>query len=231
MMQNASLNLEMDAQKRGADSGGFVLVDNDPRQACIASHNDVTSELYKVLSGEKHFRYRLVYYALKNIRLYFSSDSMNSLSAQDVVQIVLEKVITGVRKWNKCLIPDIKALLFLSIKSFIRNEKRRIKYTVLFDLDSISSELNRTSLSEFCNQMNIQDFNDNIFSSDLRILISKLKYQLKEDIYASFVLDEILEGAESNIEIAASLNISVKDVENAKKRIRNKSNKLINKSG
>ena len=229
MMQNSSFNLEMDAKKSGNDSAGLVLADNLSQQACIASYKDVSSELCKVLSHEKQFRYRLVYYALKNIRLYFSSDSMNSLSAQDVVQIVLEKIITGVRKWNKCLIPDIKALLFLSIKSFIRNEKRRIKNMVLLDFDSLSFELNRSSLSEFSDKMNFKDFNDNIFSSDFHIIISKLKYHLKEDIYASFVLDEILEGAESNIEIAVSLNIPVKDVENAKKRIRNKSNKLIKK--
>ena len=228
-MQNATLNLEMDAKKSGADSATIVLEDNLSQQACIASHKDVISELHKIFSGEKQFRYRLVYYALKNIRLYFSSDSMNSLSAQDVVQIVLEKIITGVRKWNKCLIPDIKALLFLSIKSFIRNEKRRIKNTVLLDFDSLGSELNRSSLSGFSDQMNIQDINDNIFSAELSIVISKLKHQLKDDIYASFVLDEILEGAESNIEIAQSLNIPVKDVENAKKRIRNKSNKLVKK--
>jgi hypothetical protein len=208
MMQNSTLYLEMDGQNSEVSSVCLAPENNPAQPAAIASLKEAASEICNVLYREKELRYRLVYYALKNIRLYFASDSMNGLSAQDVIQIVIEKIITGARKWNKSLIPDIKALLFLSIKSFIRNEKRRIKNALLLDFDSLSSELNRSSLSHFSNEMNINDINENIFSADFRALISKLKHLLKKDIYASFVLDEILEGAESNIEIAASLNIS-----------------------
>ena len=225
MMPNAFLYPEPDNQNCRIKAACLVLENENSKQESIATQNDVISELCRVLAYEKQLRYRLVYYALKNIRLYFSSDSMNSLNAQDVVQIVIEKIITGARKWNKSLIPDIKALLFLTIKSFIRNERRRIKNVRLLKFDELDS------ITSFCNQLDTQDFDENIFSSDLGTLIAKLKHLLKEDVYASFVLDEILDGAESNIEIASSLKIPVKDVENAKKRIRNKSNKLINKSG
>ena len=101
----------------------------------------------------------------------------------------------------------------------------------MLKFDELDPESEHFSITSFCNQLDTQDFDENIFSSDLGTLIAKLKHLLKEDVYASFVLDEILDGAESNIEIASTLKIPVKDVENAKKRIRNKSNKLINKSG
>ena len=231
MMPNAFLYPEPDNQNCRIKAACLVLENENSKQESIATQNDVISELCRVLAYEKQLRYRLVYYALKNIRLYFSSDSMNSLNAQDVVQIVIEKIITGARKWNKSLIPDIKALLFLSIKSFIRNERRRIKNVRLLKFDELDSESDHFSITSFCNQLDTQDFDENIFSSDLGTLIAKLKLLLKDDVYASFVLDEILDGAESNIEIASTLKIPVKDVENAKKRIRNKSNKLINKSG
>lgn len=196
-------------------------------QDYLTAPEEAAKELGSLLAAEPHFRYRLVYYALKNIRLYFSSDCINGLTAQDVVQIVIEKIILGIRKWNKKLIPDIRILLFLSIKSFIRNEKRRKNNIILMDINNLKSELNETSFAHYCNELNRQDFTDNIFSTNFENIISKLKFFLKDDIYASFVLDEILEGAKSNIEIADKLDISVRDVENAKKRIRNKANKLI----
>ncbi len=144
---------------------------------------------------------------------------------------VIEKLITGLRKWNKKHIPDIKSLMFAAIKSFIRNEIRRKKKTVLLDINKHTPELNEASLKPTLMIVTVSDYEDNIFCSDLEIIITKLKQNFKNDDYASIVLDEILEGAESNIEIAKTLNIPIKDVENAKKRIRNKANKLINKSG
>ena len=203
--------------------------------ACLQEYpmdaDEVLAAITSALVNDPRLRYRLVYYALKNIRLYFSSDNINGLTAQDVVQSVIEKLITGLRKWNKQHIPDIKSLMFAAIKSFIRNEIRRKKKTVLLSINKHTPEVNEASLKRYINDCNRRDYEDNIFCSDLEIIITKLKQNFKNDDYASIVLDEILEGAESNIEIAKNLNIPIKDVENAKKRIRNKANKLIKKSG
>jgi DNA-directed RNA polymerase specialized sigma24 family protein len=208
------------------DPDCLSLVVKENSEGSVTAHGEALKELKSVLISDPGLFYRLVYYALKNIRLYFASNSINGLTAQDVVHIVIEKIITGIRKWNRNLIPDIRILLFLSIKSFIRNEKRRKSNAPLLDIHELKSELNRSAFNIYCNELNRQDFHDRIFSADFEYVIQKLKSLLKNDIYASFVLDEILEGAESNIEIAENLNISVRDVENAKKRIRNKANKL-----
>ncbi|MBK9099391.1 MAG: sigma-70 family RNA polymerase sigma factor [bacterium] len=226
-----SLIVELDAQNSSAETACFVTGNDDPQQDSIVPVPDVCRELSNVLSAEKDLRYRLVYYALKNIRLYFSADSFNSLTAHDVVQIVIEKILTGIRKWNKSLVPDIRKLLFLSIKSFIRNEKARANIPVLLDIDTMKPVLNDHAMDNFLSEMHLCDLNNNAFAADIHRLVSKLKTLLTGDIYASFVLDEILEGAGSNIEIAKSLNIPVRDVENAKKRIRNKSAKLIKNGG
>jgi DNA-directed RNA polymerase specialized sigma24 family protein len=197
------------------------------QQKSITDAREASRALFKVLATEPHFRYRLVCYARKNIRLYFPSDCANGHTPQDVVHIVIEKILTGIRKWNKKSIPDIKDLVFLSIKSFIRNEKQRKKKAVLVNINKLKFELNKTSFTHYLNECSRQDFNDKIFTADFEKIISDLKELLVNDVYASFVLDELLGGVESNIEIAEKLNISVRDVENAKKRIRNKANKLI----
>ena len=52
--------------------------------------------------------------------------------------------------------------------------------------------------------------------------IDKLETEFENDETAFFVFQEILDGNKSNIDISKKLGIEVKDVENARKRIKRK---------
>lgn len=212
-----------------ADS--FHSIEAAPTSEIINPPEKTKEEVITLLKSEPNLKYRLVYYALRNLRFYYGADSVNGIAAQDVVQIVLEKILNGIRRWNKLHTADIKSFLMVSINSFVRNEcKRKVLTNVLY-LSDERNELNRTSVNIF-NKDNAGLYRkNNTCINDFKRLLEKLKTSLNEDRIALNVLDEILEGAESNIEIAKFLDIPVKDVENAKKRIKNKSEKLIKNGG
>ena len=64
----------------------------------------------------------------------------------------------------------------------------------------------------------------------LKYLIQKCIEELGDDVYAVFVLEARCDGLDSNIGIAEKLGISVREVENARKRIKNKFQKLLRKN-
>ena len=230
-MLNRTLNTELAADNYSDEIYCTYTPSQDIQQEIVQKPAVIAKELHSLFAYDKEIHYRLVYYALKNIRLYFASDTANCFTAHDVVQIVLEKVLTGARKWNKELVPDLKAFLFLSIISFIRNEKIRIKDTGHLDIDLHSYENSGAGSNNYFAEPAYEICDDDIFITDMKAVIIKLRESLKDDVYASFILEEILEGADSNIEIAGALGISVKDVENAKRRIRKKSLRLLKNSG
>lgn len=63
---------------------------------------------------------------------------------------------------------------------------------------------------------------------DEAAMISKFEEELEEDENEFFVFQEMIEGNKSNIDIAKKLGIEVKEVENARKRIKRKALKLKN---
>ena len=67
-----------------------------------------------------------------------------------------------------------------------------------------------------------QDIGDAQHRDKLELLIKECLDAFSEDVFAHEVLEAIIEGVKSNIEISQNLGLSVAEVENAKKRIRTK---------
>ena len=196
----------------------------------IATPKEASEALASALKNKKRFRYEIVFYALKNIKRYFGSNYMKGLQATDVVQIVLEKIITGVRHWNKSEMPDICKFILVTIHSYIRNEKIRtgIPDIVNFtDLPACEFEYPAVDGA----RSEIKNHHNKVFASDAEMLCERLLMHFDNinDVYAYYVLQEVFNGAESNIEIAEELDINIREVENAKKRIRRKAKQLLNK--
>ncbi len=197
-------------------------IDNDE----YASTKEVWKAINFAYKNDPRLHTKLLYYALKKIRLYFRKDAMGLLNAEDIVQVVIIKLIEGERKWNKKKF-DIYRQLMMSIFSFIRNEYKRIKtgkhitYISYFDEDGMPDENITSGAFEDCIYKELEN---NEFQ---RIERCRASLEAGNDADAYYVFEEMLKQINSNMRIAENLNLTVKDVENAKKRIRRIVNKEV----
>ena len=196
-------------------------------QSVIYNPQEVVDELDKALREYPKLVHRFVYYALKTLRFYLGQDSVNGLTADDIVQSVLEKLIYGVRKWNRIKFPDIKVVVFLGIKSFIRNERIRKFLPVPVNFYDGDDEDEEPGIKKQRHVKAIQEPFNSILAVNYEQLIGQLYDLLSYDKPACSVLDKILDGQKSNIAIAEALNINVRDVENARKRIKRKTKEVL----
>ena len=90
-----------------------------------ASAEEVINEFENAYKNIPNFHKRLVYFTLKTIRTYFNQNNIRGRDSEDVVQIVIEKIISLKRKWYRDTIPEFPKFIRLSIISYIKNEKKR----------------------------------------------------------------------------------------------------------
>ncbi len=194
-----------------------------------ASREEVAEAFEDAYKNIKHLHKRLLYFALGKIRLYFNANTFRNTDAEDVVQIVSASILSLRRKWYRDKIPDFHKFVRLTILSYIRNErKRKDKFETgeLFDDDN---NLTADNINEIIKEYAREDAEQKYFREDVEILIQRCIDELDDDVFAVFVLEERCNGLESNIEIAEKLGIEVREVENARKRIKNKFGKLLYK--
>ncbi len=205
-----------------------------------ASRAEIIDALEEAYKNDPKLQTKLLYYALKQIRLYFKKDTIESNSAEDVVQIIMEKLIKGKRKWDKKRTPNIIHLVLMAVISYIRNERKRIKNQkrkgAIEYIDHYDKEgfLNENNLPELIRAYTNEDLKDDEFRNDVEKFKQKcfMELEAKNDIEGYYVFEQIIERtystdeADTNIQIAEDLNITVSEVENAKKRIKNLAKKI-----
>jgi DNA-directed RNA polymerase specialized sigma24 family protein len=193
----------------------------------VATPREIKNEIQKVTSLSPEIFMKFIHYARRNIKLYFPGGYVNGLTAYDVVQTVLEKLLRGIRKWNREIIPDISTLVYLSIKSIIRNERNRKNRIPVISLYDKQGEINNAGLQYYSAVCRKDELSDSRLTEDEDSMLAKLEDSLEKDPYSYFVLQEMLNGNRTNTGIAGVLKIEVKDVANAKKRIRGKISRLV----
>ncbi len=179
--------------------------------------------------SEKGFQSNLLEYTLIKIRYYFYCDQIYDKTADDVLQIVIEKILCCTRKWYKQRVPDFKEFVMMVIHSYVRNERKKKDEFYTVDLYDEEGNLLETSLIDLLRASTREDLEDKIFSENLEESIERLESHLENDIYAYYVLEEMLNGFKTNKEIAERLNIDLNEVKNARRRIREKINKIFKK--
>ena len=179
--------------------------------------------------SEKGFQSNLLEYTLIKIRYYFYCDQIYDKTADDVLQIVFEKILSCTRKWYKQRVPDFKEFVMMVIHSYVRNERKKKDEFYTVDLYDEEGNLLETSLIDLLRASTREDLEDKIFSENLEESIERLESHLENDIYAYYVLEEMLNGFKTNKEIAERLNIDLNEVKNARRRIREKINKIFKK--
>ena len=166
---NADLLQSINPQNNNSSLRNILLQKN------IAAPEEASSSLVSVLKNNSRFRYDLVHYALKHIRFCFRSDTMNGLLATDVVQIVLEKIISGIRRWNKSEFPDIRKFIFVTIQSFIRNESIRARIPKVINMTTLFAE-NESELVPIPGTLNEnKKFSGLIFASRTEFTLNRIK--------------------------------------------------------
>lgn len=222
----------------------------------IASIEETTDALEAAFKGDKNLSVKLIKYAERKIPMIMGGKNDGRLMPEDVLGEAVERILEGKRKWKKNRIPKIEQLIMMVIVSLIRIEadkildienplynfleageteqkknkngskKRRIIPLNYADREGkasedtiIDTELYKADKKKFEDEFDFESY-------DKEELIEQLESELEEDENAFFVLIEILEGNKSNIDIAEKLGIEVKDVENARKRIKRKALKL-----
>lgn len=196
----------------------------------FASKQDVINALDKAFSEDKELHIKLLYFTNSKIWYYFFSGTFRGKDANDVLQDVIEKIITGKRSWNKKKIPNIVEFILMVIVSHVRNEwkKKEICEECVEDFDNVQ-QLKENNLAELTRETARQDVENELFSRQYEDICNECLANFEDDEIVYFVLELMLDGIKSNKEIAAELKISVNEVSNAKRRIKYRIKELLKK--
>jgi hypothetical protein len=216
-------------EERGSPDG------EDEAFPVVASRAEVFDALEEAYRKDRNLQKKLIHYAGKQIFKWFEKYAIGVITSADVVQIVIKKLIDGDRKWNRERIPNIIHLVLMAIISFVRNESKKYQnpnykentdHVVQYDENE---DLTKLNLSEITKLYLDEDLNNESFSAKAERIFTKCKEKLENDndTDAYFVMEEFEKDNFSNIQIAANLKINVKEVENAKKRIRRSIKKFV----
>lgn len=211
------------------ESDSTELETNEDENYGIASKEKACTALEEAYKCTKDLQVIFEYRALSHIRFYFFSDRIKEMTASDIVQEAVLLIITGKRKWNVRLVPNIINFVFMVIVSFIRNERKKQNHHISLQEIDEDGDPKQAGLIELFKESFRKDLETDLSKSDYETLIVKCLKELEHDIYATFVFEELIEGTQSNIKIADNLKISVSEVEASKKRIKRKLKEIISK--
>jgi DNA-directed RNA polymerase specialized sigma24 family protein len=206
--------------------------ENSKTELIIASKEEVTLELEKLLKADKLLIRKLVNYAANLLKL--KKNIVLVIEPTDIVNETITKILEGKRHWNKTKYPDLLDFIKVAIQSELNNaiNAKLTNNKNLGKKHRFVSIYNETEDGEIV-EIQIEDTSENILevlSIDQFIETLQKLLEDNEDLEAMLVLDEILLGY-TNKEISEKLNIPIDQVENAKKRIKRSGKKLLNDGG
>lgn len=211
--------------------------------------NEAVEAAYK---KNKNFQIKLIKYAARKIVAIMGGKNDKRLMPDDVVEDAVFRILNLDRKWYKKKVEKIENLILMVIVSLIRSEankimdienqlydermgtapkiagtknqnKRRIIPLHLKNKDG--KEIDNTVIDNENFKRNSKDKYEDDFNFeniDEEEEIKRLETELETDEVLYYVFQAMMDRKKSNIGIAADLGIEVKDVENARKRIKRK---------
>lgn len=196
----------------------------------------------------------LLKFAKDKIWKFNQSHEINGKTAEDIVYTAIEKIIKCERKWNKDKCPNIVVLISGVVTSDIRHEivkvtggkksekeqreekkkrkRRKIMTMPLYEIKPDGKEkVNNVFEEERARTFTEDDLG--YFERDVEEMIDELERMLENndvdfDVYT--ILFDSGEKKPSNIELAAATGYSVREIENAKKRIKRKALQVSRRS-
>ncbi len=222
----------------------------------IASIEETVEAINESFLKDKNLTTKLSKYANRKIIEIMGSKNNGNLTGADYLQEAVARLISGDRKWNKKKAESINEMLIMVIVSLIRIEANKIADTdnLLYNEYEAGPNVRHKKLNYkkrriiplyYKDKEGKETQNSIIDSEEYKLkglkkiedafdfekvdeseFIERLETEFENDEIEFFVFQEILDGNKSNIDIAKKLGIKVKDVENARKRIRRKALKL-----
>ena len=166
---------------------------------------DITAEIREAITElllrDRRTFNQLLHAAQNNLGKY---ELHHLYSPQDIFNMVVLKLLTGERVWDKVKYPDINKYLFVVIVSQVRNISKTEKPTIRLKYDDSSS-------GDDPGMFGIDD------KEFIENCLSKLRHE--KELQAIFL--EFTKGAK-NRDVVKSLTLDIRTVESAKKRIRRK---------
>lgn len=218
----------------------------------IASIDETVEAISESFLKDKNLSTKLSTYAERKIKEIMGSKNNGKFTGEDYLQEAVARILSGDRKWKRKKNGSINELIIMVIVSLIRIEAAKIadednqlfseheagiaqKYKKtnykkrriipLYYTDKEGKEYDTTiidvenykqhGLTKTENEFDFEKIDESEF-------IGKLETEFENDETAFFVFQEILDGNKSNIDISKKLGIEVRDVENARKRIKRK---------
>lgn len=217
--------------------------------ASVLEANEAISLAYK---RDVSLNDKLLISAQKIIIGYIGKHNEYSLTAEDFLIEAIKRILDGKRKWDKVKVPKIENLIIMTMVSLIRIEFQRFSRPVdqlykeyevdpdydwtdknrskpylikMYGRDKHGKKIENTIADNEKFKLTGREEIENAFDfeqPDENEFFNKIESMFEDDEVAYFVLQEILDGEKSNINMAAKYGISVSEVENAKKRIKRK---------
>lgn len=207
------------------DANKFVD-DKDNRQ--IASTEEVISEIEKVFKQDKYLMTKLIKEVETITFGYKLTGKFVEINAADIVMTAIEKILLGIRKWDKNKCPNIVVLIYGVIKSEIRNKvnsKENGNNQKIVPLENENYENNdNNNIYDIESGRRYNPLNPET-DVDEEVLYQRILTLFEDDPIAYCVLEELLSSSDYDIKeqnqlLAKNLGIEVTDVEKAKKRIK-----------
>jgi len=188
----------------------------------FANFEEIAEATEKIIKNKKEMNC-LNIYAKKWIYLRTNGNStINAMTAADIVNESFTRVLEMGRKWNKKKCEKFFVFIQGVILSIIKNEADKIRRqkTEIIKLYPDESESANSLFDILQCQNSDKNFEESKIqeAKELREMVVNL---LKDDEIAYFVFEEREKGF-NNTETANNLKLTVKEVENALKRIKRK---------
>lgn len=227
--------------------------ESEPNLNYIASKEEVSNAIDTIFKEHKNLNAKLLSYIKHKIFALTGKKTINRIDPEDILFEAIKRILQGNRKWKKNHIPNVAHFILMVTSSLIKHQLKKIKnevnplYSEIEDSRVITTKQKTKPrfipLSKYDDKGNEEDrtaaddkialeFDQSLFDYDkdgFEDMIGKIETALEEDndVDAYYVFIERLENNKSNIEIAAKLGITVRDVENALKRIKRRINQII----
>lgn len=195
-----------------------------------ANNDEVLNEIERVFREDKMLMTKLIKKAEVLLSTLTNNNKINGLEAGDLVMESISAILSLDRKWYKERCPNIVVLIIGVITSKIKNivNGKNFKYEnkiiPLFQNDENDNYPNSVYDDELGKSFNKADFE---FENDGEEIINNILKLFEDDIEAYCLIDELIRTEDYNVKeqnqlLSKQLGISVRDVENAKKRIKYK---------
>lgn len=191
------------------------------------TNSSLIAEIFSEIFRKKDYHLKLwISQAKFQLELKTRGRIARFTSGEDVVLEIISRVLSGIITWDTERVPNVNTFMYHQIRSNVSNlvKKELCKIAQLTGQDAVPDSCMQLDAGHY----SIAEPGDVYKAADLNELKQSILKELGDDITASRVFIEMTEGV-TNLSAAQSLGLTVREVENAKKRIKRAVQRIMKK--